>query len=152
MFTIRWYKTWGGCRRVIRNIREDLHETINTHLPDHFCKDQTYCVVFRNGIPCGVLKAGMHTEPGLGISYEPIPFICEAATTCDYHGAGEALFLAFINKYGGSFWLKCMDGNARRFWEHMGRKHKVPFRSLGRTKWGTAVLGFGVHDRGKFTI
>ena len=155
MFTTRWYKTWPGCRRVIRGIRGDLHETINAHLPDRFCRDQQYCVVFYNKKPCGVLKSGIHSEPGIVLpsAYpDGIPFICEAATTCEYRGAGEALFLAFLNKCGTPFWLKCMDDAARQFWEHMGRKHKIPFREIGHTSWGTGVLGFGFHRQGKSSV
>ncbi len=83
----------------------------------------------------------MHKE--YGHIRTALPFICEAATVRIYHGAGEALFDAFIKEYGPSFWLKCLDGNAQRFWEYMARKKGLRFRSIGATYWGAAILRFG---------
>lgn len=141
MFETRWYKSWPSCRRVIRDIRGNLHAAIDTHLMDKYCEDQCYCVVFHNKKPCGVLEAGIHKERG--VCPRRTSFIANTATTRKVKGAGAALFDAFVEKYGTPFWVKCLDSNARRFWQHMGTKRRIPFRTIGRTFWGTAILYFG---------
>lgn len=138
---MRWYGSWPWCRHVISGIRSKLHENIVAHLGDRYCEEQRYCVVFYNGKPCGVLKAGMYWEREM--VPQKMPFICEAATTQKWSGAGAVLFDAFVKEYGTPFWLKCMDSTARKFWQHMGKKRRLPFRTVGRTAWNTAVICFG---------
>ena len=136
-FNCRWYKTWKGCLRAAHEILPKLEPCIATALPRPFCKDDTWCVAFHGNKPCGILKCG--TRP---LKDTPTSFICDIGTTRKRRGAGEALFLAFVERFGTTFWLCCLDKNARMFWQHMGRKHKILFKTIGRTEWNTSILMF----------
>lgn len=72
----------------------------------------------------------------------PIWHIGDFDTAQGTSGVGHLMLTRFIDLHGPTFYLWCWDGEAEKFWRHMGRKLGLHVNKIGSTEWGTAVLLF----------